>query len=482
MLRYNKAKEYKRCHTYAEKLLKIRSDKDIARIGGWCAYNDAQYQKAKDFFEFTVTKKSEDEDLCALALSAYKSHNIARSREALALIKNPYRKPEEIILLYVDIDQSRSAKELLVEMDDSPKRDVLLRRVNKSLKRESPITQVVGGLSYYKNKGIRGEKYLEVRATPLDIDYLSEDGDYHWYGDIDFLHISDGARRSMDGVEGVFGLWTNTFNAEIGFTPSSAEIPPAVTGRLYAHHTWDQWDVHAAVEQYGIKQSYLSYVGQKVFYNGEEYQWGRVLKQGVTVGLSYDSDVTYTLDLFYYPKIFAENVIENSESKVSASAVYHTPTEKFAFLDWGAVAVYDSFETNSDLFTYGYGGYFSPQNFWLVSAVLDVGDYVGEDTYYRFEGALGYETYSVDAIGELNAPLSSFREAYDERGVTAKASLQIGHYVNEHIDLSAGISWEKMYGYDLLRAGVSISYHFDTQKRASLKRLRDAHKVNELIP
>ncbi|MDQ7047646.1 MAG: hypothetical protein Q9M39_08500 [Sulfurovum sp.] len=66
--------------------------------------------------------------------------------------------------------------------------------------------------------------------------------------------------------------------------------------------------------------------------------------------------------------------------------------------------------------------------------------------------------------------------------MTVKASLQIGHHINEHIDLSAGVSSAKIYGYDLLRAGLSISYHFNPQNRASLKRLRDSHKIDQLIP
>ncbi|MDQ7047644.1 MAG: cellulose synthase subunit BcsC-related outer membrane protein [Sulfurovum sp.] len=380
LLNYSRAKEYKKCSAFATKLIRSYGDKDIDRIGGWCAFNAKQYKEAEVFFERIVEKDAEDADLYALALNAEKSHNNTKAIESLERIKNPYQKPEQILSLYVDLDQTRNAKELLQEMKDSQERDSLIRKVNKSNKKESHIHQVVGGFSYYRNKGEKGENYLELTSMPLDIGYLSQDGRYYWYGEIDFLHISNGHTVSSDGIEATFGFKSDDFHIEMGFTPLGMEVSPALTAKFYTHYSWNQWDIHGAVEQQSIKESSLSYIGQKVSYAGERYRWGRILKRGATLGISYDGDATYSLDLFYYPKIFGENIIENSEKKVSASAIYHTTTDYFAFMDWGMVLIYDAFEKNSNFFTYGYGGYFSPEKFLLATAVVDIGDYISEDT------------------------------------------------------------------------------------------------------
>ncbi|MEA3455031.1 MAG: cellulose synthase subunit BcsC-related outer membrane protein [Campylobacterota bacterium] len=506
LIDYSKNKAYSRCYTYAKKLSNIYKDININRIGGWCAYHDNKYETAEEFFEYVVKQnmKSKVDDIYALALSAHKANNDERADEVLRDITDYGEYAEQISLLYRDMGESRKAKDILVERGNSSEYETQIRSINKSTKYPSSTTQTAGGLSYYRNKGTEGKEYLEVTSLPLDIDYLSPDG-YYLYGDFDLLRLSNGILGSAnykafgfgqiaepyhisqaDSFEGVVGFKSRSIEAEIGFTPIGFNLSPQLTGKLYTHYRWEKWDLHAALEQQGIKQSFLSYAGQSTDLDGKRYDWGRVLKQGVTMGLSLDGDTTYTLDLFYYPKIYGENIIENSEKKAVATATYHTATAQYAFLDFGAVVVYDSFDTNSNLFTYGHGGYFSPQNFWLGSMVVDVGNYIGENGYYRFQGALGYQAFTVDDTEQFpiapNPLYSSIQEGYDERGVTIKASLQLGYAINDHLNLSAGVSWEKLYGYDLLRTGVSISYHFGSQKRASLKRLRDASKINQIIP
>jgi len=336
------------------------------------------------------------------------------------------------------------------------------------------------------------------------MDYLTANG-YHLYGMFDLLHLSNGTLGNqgyreygfgntlnpyhisqVDSYEGVIGFENGFVQAEIGFSPVGLNIAPEFTGKARIHYPLGKWGLHTTIEQLGIKESFLSYVGQTTYLDGKQYDWGRVLKRGVSAGVSYDGDTTYTLDLFYYPKIYGEHIIENSETKAVATAIYHTASTRYAFLDFGAVIVYDSFEKNSDLYTYGHGGYFSPQNFWLGSLLIDVGDYIDENTYYRFQGALGYQTYTVEDTEQFplvpNPLYPSIEEGYSESGITVKTSLQLGHRINKHFSLSAGVSWEKMYGYDLLRSGIAISYYFEPQKRASLKRLRDASKIDQLIP
>jgi len=506
LLGYSRQKDYFKCYSYAEELNKKYHDINIDRIGGWCAYHNETYDKAEEFFENAIKEggKNEINDMYALALSAHKSNDDEYAGEVLRKITDYSGHTEQISLLYNAMGESRRAKEILLSDGNAPEYDSQIRAINKSTKSPNPLTQVSGGLSYYRNKGTEGKSYLEVVSLPLNMDYLSSNG-YRLYGNFDLLHLSNGILGSADyrafgfgntlmpyyigqadSAEGAIGFTNKFFQAEIGFTPAGLNLLPQPTGRIYAHYPWGRWDLHGVIEQQGIKESFLSYVGQSTDLDGQRYDWGRVLKRGVAAGLSYDGDTTYTFDLFYYPKIYGENVIENSETKAVATAIYHTASTQYAFLDFGAVIVYDSFENNSNLFTYGHGGYFSPQSFWLGSLVVDIGDYIGENTYYRFQGALGYQTYTVDAAEQFPLPPNplypSVEEGYDESGVTVKASLQLGHKINEHFSLSAGVSWEKMYGYDLLRSGIALSYYFDSQKRASLKRLRDAHKIDQLIP
>ena len=505
LIGYSEKKEYDQCYAYAQKLHLKYNDINIDRIGGWCAYNDSRYEVAQAFFEHTVNCEHEQkvDDLYALALSAHKSDNDKRADEVLRQATQLYGYTGKIASLYSDMGEFRRAKEILVETEESLERDMQLRAINKMIKYPTSVTQLAGGLFYYRNKGTEGKEYLEVVSLPIDIEYLSPDG-YRLYGEFDLLRLSNGTLGSADyrafgfgqaepyyinsvnSFEGNIGFRSEAVHLEIGSTPIGLNLSPQWTGKLFSHYRWGKWDFHGALEQQGIKQSFLSYAGQSTKLDGEKYDWGRVLKQGATVGLAHDGDTTYTLDLFYYPRIYGENIVENSEAKAVVTAIHHTATVDYAFLDFGALIVYDTFDTNSNLFTYGHGGYFSPQSFWLGSMVVDIGDYIGENTYYRFQGALGYQTFTVDDTErfplESNYLYPSIEEGYNESGVTIKTSLQLGYAITDHLNLSAGVSWEKIYGYDLLQIGVSISYYFNNHKRASLKRLRDTHRIDQLIP
>ena len=505
LMQYNNSKNYTACYTYAETLLKQTKDPGINRIGGWCAYHAKAYHTAKHFFDTIAIEKTVD-DLYALALISYQLKDNASAYALLEELPVSNSDLNKIALLYNDIHHTREAKELLTAHPQySDSYDSAIRVVNNANKQSNPLTQISAGLAYYHNNGESGKSYLDVTSLPIDIDYILQNGAYHLYADLDILSLRNGSTNNdsykdfafalikdpyhldnKKSFEGTIGIRNDLFSLALGITPTGLDIAPELTGKLYVQQQYGTWNIHASVEQQSIKESFLSYVGQTSYLNDEVFERGRALKRGATVGVSYSDTMTYTLDLFYYPKIYGNNIIDNSEAKAVATVTYHTTTTNYAFLDFGAVLLYDSYDSNSNLFTYGHGGYFSPQDFFLISTVVDIGDYINEDTYYKFQGALGYQSYTVEDTERfpILSPFASpvIEEGYDQSSITYKASLQVGYHINQHFDLLGGVSWEKVQEYQILKTGFSLSYHFNTQQRASLQRLKDAHQIEQIIP
>jgi len=342
-----------------------------------------------------------------------------------------------------------------------------------------------------------------MKTMTIDIDYITEDRKYHMYGNFELLHLSNGTLAQSDrtlfgsgeidqpiyaidnqGFEGLVGIKTDKYQVELGMTPSGYAISPQFVGRANGYFELGYGaTLRLGMSQEVIKESYLSYVGQSAQIDGVKQEWGGVRKRGLSFGVATGGEISYSFDLLYYPKIYGKNVIDNSEYKAVATAIKHTASQEFAFLDYGLVGVYDAFDKNSGLFTYGHGGYFSPEQFWMLVGVVDVANYVGEDFYYRFSASAGYQTFDVaDAKKFPFDATSETISGYSTSGLTTKAALQLGYHLDEDFGVSGGVSWEKMYGYQLLKAGLSLSYQMEQEERPSVERLRDVYKIDRLIP
>ncbi|MBU1657627.1 BCSC C-terminal domain-containing protein [bacterium] len=506
---YYKNKLYSMCYRYSNIIEDEHKDKDIYRMGGWCAYSLQKYDESKaKFAKINLLFGESTEDVYAYALNCYQNQEDDRAIEALDRIRVVDNERDALLIssLYMDLYKQESAKKILLKLPESKKRDALLVEINKSFKKEEYENSVSVGMYYQSQSGESGKNRFDKYVVPIDYDYYDKEDKYHMYFDGDLLYLYNGYLTDNGGTPIDFGLNSttkendltsdigfmpkigidyNNIKAQIGLTPVGAKITPEATWILSGYIPYEQWRFSLLFEQKEIDETMLSFVGETATKDSLEVNWGRVVKRGFEAGVSYDGNIILSLNVGYYPQIFGLNIIDNSEFKSTVTAIYHPQVDSVSYVDIGAVIAYDSYEKNTNLFTYGHGGYFSPQDFWLGSLYTQFGDMVNSKLYYQAKLALGFEGFIVESAEKFplsnDVALAGVQNGYSDGGITYKGAIQLGYNLTDSLDLISGLSMEKMNGYEVKQASFALVYRFESNKYRTFNTFRLNHRVDQII-
>jgi thioredoxin-like negative regulator of GroEL len=228
------------------------------------------------------------------------------------------------------------------------------------------------------------------------------------------------------------------------------------------------------VHQLQVDESLLSYAGQKDPYTHKE--WGRVLRTGIDGNLSFEPWPYYWL-LFSagYDYLWGENVWSNQSVFGNASfgkILRWGPGD----LSAGWFATVKHYQRNTNFFTFGHGGYFSPEFFFITGPTL------------RYK-TTPCATYSIDASASVGYMYYRTKDSphyplFDENLSALSGSAQgdaTGTYSGENVSrlgFSGKVRGVKLFGnhwlgsaylgfnnassYNEWRGGVSLQYFFDS--------------------
>lgn len=155
-----------------------------------------------------------------------------------------------------------------------------------------------------------------------------------------------------------------TFASRLGLSPLGGPVHPLPTFSLTAART--NW--HVNVHQRPVKESILSFTGQKDPYSGLD--WGRVLRTGVDARMSFSLPGSCWVSIGGgYDYLWGENVWSNGF--ISGTASFgRTMNSGRGQLVYGVFSTLKHFTHNTDFFTFGHGGYFSPQFLFMAGPIL----------------------------------------------------------------------------------------------------------------
>ncbi|MEA1918413.1 MAG: cellulose synthase subunit BcsC-related outer membrane protein, partial [Campylobacterota bacterium] len=507
---YYKNERFGLCYRYGSIVLEGKNDHGLERMHAWCAYYIKEYEQAEKLFGTLNLKYGQNvEDTYAFALSAYANNDHIIAIDALTRIEDQLDEEQrlKVAQLYMNLDAQNRAKAILKDMPENRERKRLLRAINKSNHYTKTTDNVSAGLHYIRRSGTEGLHWFEQYILPVDVNLYS-DPSIHWYLHSDVLYLYDGFLADSNGTYLDFGLGetnqrddissdigfmpkigmqTSFLDLEVGATPLGAKITPELTWLISLHGGVENWGAHIDFSQSSIDESMLSFVGERSSKDNLEVNWGRVLKRGFKAGISYDSEVTLNFDIDYNPWIHGLNVMDNSEFKGVASAMYHSSIESLSYANFGVLFVYNSYEKNSDLFTYGHGGYFSPQDFWLGSFVADIGDTYDSRYYWKAKGSVGFEGYIVEdaqkyPLGDINDDaLSGTVDGYSSGGLTYKVALGVGFRATDSIDFILSGAFEKIYNYEKMELGFAMVYFFNEDHKGSLRNFHASHRIETTL-
>jgi Flp pilus assembly protein TadD len=255
---------------------------------------------------------------------------------------------------------------------------------------------------------------------------------------------------------------------ELGLTPVEGPVDPLPTFSLRAHVP-DAWSL--TFHQCSVQDSFLSYVGQQDPYSGDT--WGRVLKTGLLASRTFDmtDDLWLSLEAGGH-YIWGENVVDNTSVSGTMSFGQTRPLAA-GDLNYGLFATARHFERNSDFFTIGHGGYFSPDIFWMTGPFVRWTTKLCSDSWVDVQLGGGYFDYSTEEADfypeadedpeELTSQSARENrvgryEADDESGWGVNAAVQGWHRLSDHVAFGGFASLNTTSKYEEWQLGLSLRF------------------------
>ncbi|WP_257839550.1 cellulose synthase subunit BcsC-related outer membrane protein [Phenylobacterium sp. J426] len=232
---------------------------------------------------------------------------------------------------------------------------------------------------------------------------------------------------------------SDPLSIDLGTTPigfGDTRLSAGVTGRLNIGEA----QIRATAEQRPVTDSLLSYAGETDRQTG--VSWGGVMRQSGSLGgsLSFSSGGAY-FDAIY-KRLRGEAVADNTGYELNGGVYYRPIDEDGDRLQIGVNVNMQAYDKNLRFFSFGHGGYFSPQQFVAMSLPIS---YAQERETWRWSAGLtvGLQSYSEDSApifptssaaqaalasyGSIDASIASRYAGNDKTGVGI-AGLLNGEY------------------------------------------------------
>lgn len=223
------------------------------------------------------------------------------------------------------------------------------------------------------------------------------------------IPIKDSIPQSIMVVEPQFsykGAGKIPYRFTAGTTPLGAHIDPVPV--FNAEVTLGSFRLNA--HQLPVKESVLSYVGLKDPYG--DTHWGRVVRSGVEAEYTLVPYDDHWLSLKAgYDYYWGEYVLQNSSlsATVAAGSTFRLASNAFSA---GLFATAKQFKNNSNFYTYGHGGYFSPARFIAAGPMIRFETAQCKRYYADIQAAVSYLKYTTENVKqypfETSAPQSGY--------------------------------------------------------------------------
>ena len=272
-------------------------------------------------------------------------------------------------------------------------------------------------------------------------------------------------------------------------TPITGIINPTFT---YDFSVGYQGKYYLELYRLPVEDSLLSYVGNQV----RDAKWGRVVENGIGFGIKWNFNNIGIENKFSYAfDISGVNTIKNTAIK-DTLLLYTDIKDNFKILSEfehvlvGPIFVYRSYAKNTNFFTYGHGGYFSPQMFALVGLFWDLQRFFdNKNAMLKITGNLGLLTFKEDSAPKY--PLTNSRERYKGDSQNSLGySLKVIYFkkLTKRVWLNIFGSLDKSSNYMLFDGGIGLNYYFsanfldftglDERELKTISHFRDLYPPN----
>lgn len=268
-----------------------------------------------------------------------------------------------------------------------------------------------------------------------------------------------------------FGYQGRAFAADIGSTPFGFEITNLVGGLSWAPKLGRNGRFILAGERRAVTDSLLSYAGVEDPATGD--RWGGVVRTGGRLGLTFDNGplgLYGDLGFYHYD---GHNVADNQSVEASLGGYLRPIREDGRELKTGVNVRYMSFDENLSKFTYGHGGYFSPQDYvslsfpieysedyrrWTWSATFAPGFQSYSSDAAAFFPTLAEEQFWMEILASSGVIDSAYYAAESKSGFGVNLGAGLDYRLSPGLKLGTRLGYDTFGDYSETKASVNLNY------------------------
>ncbi len=277
--------------------------------------------------------------------------------------------------------------------------------------------------------------------------------------------------QTDSGLAVAFGYREGSFGADIGSTPYGFEVTNLVGGVTWAPEVAPNTRFRVTAQRRAVKDSLLSYAGVEDPATGD--RWGGVTRTGAELGLAFDNgDVGTYGDLGFY-SYQGHNVDDNQEASFNLGAYVKPINQRWRELQTGVHLNYRSFDENRGQFTYGHGGYFSPQDYVSLAFPITYQESYNKVTW-NARVSPGFQSYSVeeaayfptlggqqqwlDILADAGVAPASYYEAESESGFGLNLGAGLDYQLSPAFSLGTSLGYDTFGDYSETSAMINLLY------------------------
>ncbi|AHG42610.1 cellulose synthase [Pseudomonas syringae CC1557] len=369
-------------------------------------------------------------------------------------------------LATVDRDQASSAQQAL----------------NRILERRSGF--VTQGLTVRSNNSESGLSKLTVVETPLEINVPA--GDNRIAVRVTPVSLNAGSVKSGSGSR--FGGGTNGaagsqsdkgvglavaferpeegLKADIGTTPMGFKYSTVVGGASVDRPLGDNPDLRYGlnVSRRPVTDSVTSFAGSTDERSG--LSWGGVTANGGRGQISYDDQTIGGYGYGSWHKLVGTNVKSNTRGEVGGGVYWYLRNTEDSKLTAGLSVMGMSYANDQSYFTYGHGGYFSPQSFFAIGLPV-MWSQRTERFSYQIKSSVGVQHFKQDGAeffpddSNLQAASGQRYAGQSKTGLGYNLSAAGEYKLNSRLFLGANLGLDNARDYRQLGGALYLRYMFE---------------------
>ena len=209
---------------------------------------------------------------------------------------------------------------------------------------------------------------LDAGTLPAVYNDAALYGKVQAFGPASLANFPNGASQTATGAAIGVGYETDHLRLDIGTTPMGFPVTDLVGGIKYGN-SWGDTDYSIDLSRRPITSSLLSYAGARDPVTGEV--WGGVRSTGLDTRIARDFGRLGTSFSTGFHRLSGRNVLDNNFLSARAATDWLFINRADTRLTVGLALTHWRFRENLSGYTFGQGGYYSPQTYTSLSLPVD---------------------------------------------------------------------------------------------------------------